>query len=86
VLRRAYGRVPGVGANDGIVPTLGQLWGDLVAAVWADHHDVIGHFHLPTHVPPHFDWVASGTGFDRANFERLWRLVAAYAAESRRPR
>lgn len=80
VLRRAYGRIPESSANDGIVPTLSQVWGDVVAAVWADHHDVIGHFHGPTHVPPHFDWVASGTGFDRAQFEALWRDVARWLA------
>ncbi|HET9594737.1 MAG TPA: hypothetical protein VFP65_04100 [Anaeromyxobacteraceae bacterium] len=78
LLRRAYGRIPDARANDGIVPTLSQIWGDLVGAVWADHHDVIGHFHLPTHVPPHFDWVASGTGFNRAQFESLWRDVARW--------
>jgi len=80
VLKRAYGRLPDARANDGIVPTLSQVWGDVVAAVWADHHDAIGHFHEPTHVPPHFDWVASGTGFDRAGFEALWRRVAVYLA------
>jgi triacylglycerol lipase len=80
VLRRTYGRIPDLRANDGIVPTLSQIWGDVVAAAWADHHDVIGHFHGPTHVPPHFDWVASGTGFDRAQFEAVWRAVAVYLA------
>jgi hypothetical protein len=83
VLRRAYGRIPDLAANDGIVPTLGQVHGDLIAATWADHHDVIGHFHLPTHVPPHFDWVASGTGFDRQHFEAVWRAIAVYAAGAR---
>ena len=81
VMRRAYGRIPDPSANDGIVPTLCQVWGDPVAAVWADHHDVIGHFHEPEHVPPHFDWMASGTGFDRPRFERVWRAVAGYLAE-----
>jgi hypothetical protein len=80
VLRRAYGRVPDGKANDGIVPTLSQVRGDLIDAVWADHHDVLGHFHQPTHVPPHLDWLASGTGFDRARFTALWRRVAAWAA------
>jgi hypothetical protein len=79
-LRRAYRRIPDYRANDGIVPTLSQIWGDVVAAAWADHHDIIGHFHGPTHVPPHFDWVASGTGFDRPQFEAVWREVAAYLA------
>jgi triacylglycerol lipase len=85
VLRRAYGRIPDLRANDGIVPTLSQLRGDPIAAVWADHHDVIGHFHLPKHVPPHFDWVASGTGFDRRQFEAVWRDIAAYLVGVRRP-
>jgi triacylglycerol lipase len=81
-LRGAYGKVPDHRANDGIVPTLSQLWGDVIASVWADHHDVIGHFHRPTHVPRHFDWVASGTGFDRPHFEALWRTVAVYLARA----
>lgn len=79
-LRATFGRVPDVRANDGIVPTLSQLWGDVVAAAWADHHDVIGHFHGPTHVPPHFDWLVSGTGFDRPQFETVWREVATFVA------
>jgi triacylglycerol esterase/lipase EstA (alpha/beta hydrolase family) len=86
-LRRAYGRIPDPAANDGIVPTLSQVWGDVITAVWADHHDVIGHFDQPTHVPPHFDWVASGTGFDRPQFESVWRAIALYAAgAAARPR
>jgi triacylglycerol lipase len=78
LLRRAYGRVPDHRANDGIVPTLSQLRGDVIAAVWADHHDVLGHFDRPRHVPPHFDWMASGTGFDREHFETVWKAVAGY--------
>jgi triacylglycerol lipase len=84
VLRRAYGRVPDLAANDGIVPTLSQIRGDLIGAVWADHHDVIGHFHHPVHVPPHFDWVASGSGFDRVQFAALWRDVVAYVSGARK--
>ena len=82
VLRRTYGRIPDLAANDGIVPTLGQGWGDVITAVWADHHDVLGHFDQPKHIPPHFDWLASGTGFTRGQFEELWRSVAQYAASS----
>jgi hypothetical protein len=67
-------------ANDGMVPTLSQVWGEVIRAAWADHHDIIGHFDYPTHVPPHFDWVASGTGFDRDRFESIWRDVAAFVA------
>jgi hypothetical protein len=79
-LRRAYGRVPPAAANDGIVPTLSQVRGRLLHAAWADHHDVLGHFHAPTHVPPHFDWVVSGSGFDRPHFEALWEDVAGFLA------
>jgi len=79
-LSRAYGSKVDHRVNDGMVPTHAQVWGELIRAVWADHHDVIGHFHHPTHVPPHFDWVASGTGFTREQFEQLWEDVAAFVA------
>lgn len=83
VLRKHFVRPVDLDANDGMVPTTSQLWGEVVAGVWADHLDVIGHFHHPTHVPPHFDWLASGTGFTRAQFERLWKKVAAWLAVRR---
>jgi hypothetical protein len=79
-LTRAYGRVPDRRSNDGMVPTLSQVWGEVIHAARADHHDVIGHFHHPTHVPPHFDWLRSGTGFDRPQFEAVWADVAAFLA------
>jgi triacylglycerol lipase len=47
ILRSAYGTVPTPRANDGIVPTRAQVWGDVIAAVQADHLDVIGHFNEP---------------------------------------
>lgn len=83
VLRRAFDRTVDAKANDGIVPTASQLWGDAIAGVWADHLDVIGHLHHPTHVPPHFDWLASGTGFTRPQFERLWKAIAIWLAPPR---
>ena len=79
-LSRTFRRPVDHRTNDGMVPTLSQVRGELVRAAWADHHDVIGHFHHPTHVPPHFDWVASGTGFTRGKFESIWRDVAAFVA------
>lgn len=66
--------------NDGIVPTLSQVWGEVVHAARADHLDVIGHFHDPAHEPPHVDWLFSGSDFDRAAFEHLWMRVAAFVA------
>lgn len=35
--------VPGIHDNDGVVPTLSQPWGRVVALVEADHLDVVGH-------------------------------------------
>jgi hypothetical protein len=74
-LRRAYGKVPLAHANDGIVPTRSQLWGRVIHAVRADHLDVIGHFNDPSSEPPHFDWLTSGSGFDREGFEAVWDSV-----------
>ena len=71
---------PDLRTNDGIVPTLSQLWGEVICAVTADHHDVIGHFDDPEHDPPHYDWISSGSGFSRNDFERLWVGVADWIA------
>jgi triacylglycerol lipase len=77
-LASVFGGVPGRRDNDGIVPTLSQVWGEVIRAVWADHLDVIGHFHHPTHVPPHFDWLTSGSGHTRKDFLATWEAVASF--------
>ena len=64
--------------NDGMVPTLSQVWGEIIHATWGDHLDAIGHFYLPTHVPPHFDWLNSGANFTLEEFERIWNDVARF--------
>lgn len=79
-MRQAWGDTPDLRANDGIVPTLSQLWGEVICAVVADHHDVIGHFDDPDHDPPHYDWISSGSGFKRNDFEYLWVCVANWIA------
>jgi hypothetical protein len=82
-LRRAYRREPAVAANDGIVPTRSQAgWGRVVHAARADHLDVLGHFRAPGPSSPHVDWLATGSGFDRARFDALWRDVARFVAAS----
>jgi triacylglycerol lipase len=63
-------------ASDGVVPTLSQPWGEIIGIADADHHDVIGHFPDPSHVPPHVDWLATSTGFSRERFTALWEGVA----------
>jgi triacylglycerol lipase len=81
-LRAAYGAFKLEAASDGIVPTLSQPYGELLAAVWADHLDVIGHFDGPEHRPPHIDWLLSGTGFRRSDFERVWTQVAEFVLQA----
>jgi hypothetical protein len=72
-----------IGTGDGIVPTPSQRHGELVHEARADHLDVLGHFEDPDAKPPHVDWLNSGSGFDRAQFEALWTKVARFVA--RRP-
>jgi triacylglycerol esterase/lipase EstA (alpha/beta hydrolase family) len=81
-LRRAYGGLPSVRANDGIVPTLSQPWGDVIAAVRADHLDVVGHLDDSATDPPHFDWLPTRTGFDRPQFDRVWSRVLDFMLAS----
>lgn len=77
-LRRAFGWIPTAHHSDGIVPTRSQVWGHVVAAVRADHLDVLGHFDDPTRDPPHYDWLCSGAGYTRRDFEDTWRRVIRF--------
>lgn len=77
-LRRWLGAVPNGSDCDGIVPALSQVWGEVIFAAHGDHHDVIGNFGDARHEPPHYDWLASGSGFNRRRFEALWLAVAQY--------
>lgn len=77
-LMKAFGEVPPATANDGIVPTLSQVRGEIVHAARADHLDVIGHFHAPDDHPPHVDWIHTGSGFHRRAFDALWHDVARW--------
>lgn len=52
VLTRAFGRVPGARANDGVVPVLSQVWGHVAWAGYGDHLDVLGHFPEQTQPRP----------------------------------
>jgi hypothetical protein len=80
-LVQAFGALPGPQACDGIVPTRAQVYGKVIGAVRADHLDAIGHFDQPAHQPPHVDWLISGSGFRRPQFEKLWKDVADFLLE-----
>lgn len=84
-LVHAYGALPGPQACDGIVPTRSQVYGKVIAAVRADHLDAIGHFDQPVHQPAHVDWLISGSGFRRPQFEKLWKDVADFLLEEKAP-
>jgi triacylglycerol esterase/lipase EstA (alpha/beta hydrolase family) len=79
-LARAFGQPPGPRANDGVVPIRSQLWGRVVWCGYADHLDVLGHFNggagRGREEPEHVDWLASGSGFDRARFDAMTRAIA----------
>ncbi len=79
-LLESYGKIPDAQANDGLVPTRSQIHGSVIHVARADHHDVIGYFGDRQHDPPHVDWVATGSGFRRPDFERLWTDVARFMA------
>lgn len=81
-LENAFGAVPDNKCTDGVVPTLSQVYGELIHAARADHLDACGHFDDLEHDPPHVDWIATGSGFDRAAFEALWSDVVDYIAAS----
>jgi triacylglycerol lipase len=68
------------------VPIHSQIWGKVAWVGYGDHLDVIGHFHddasarkqeVASGVPPHVDWLRSGSDFDRARFASLVDAVAA---------
>jgi hypothetical protein len=87
VLARVFDRVPGFRENDGVVPVRSQLWGRLVWAGLGDHLDVLGHFQpLQTlggaDAAPHKDWLSSGSGFGRAEFEAMTGALADGMLES----
>lgn len=81
-LRSIFDDVPTHRANDGIVPTRSQLWGEVIDGCCGDHLDVVGHY--PTEREgSSSDWLPSGSGFTDADFDRVWASVAAFLAEDR---
>jgi hypothetical protein len=83
-LERAYGAVPSHRDSDGIVPTLSQIWGEVIHAARADHLDVVGHFGARRPGRVDSDWLPSGSGFDQAAFAALWASVAEFVTREAR--
>jgi hypothetical protein len=69
--------------NDGIVPTLSMLYGNLIWAGEADHLDVLGHFAddgatESSRESSHRDWITSGARFSRKRFNALLDALASF--------
>jgi len=67
--------------NDGVVPTLSMLWGELLWAGEGDHLDVLGHFADDVKPRKHVDWVTSGSRFTRRRFAALCDALARFMLE-----
>ncbi len=76
-----YGKIPAPTANDGIVPTRSQIWGDIIHIARADHLDVMGYYGDPEGGHAHVDWLITRSGFDRTRFRALWGAVCRCIAE-----
>lgn len=84
VLEQAFGSFPDRSWSDGIVPTLSQIWGEVIHATHADHLDVVGHYGSLRSDNPTTDWLPTRSGFDDVAFEALWSAVAGFITEEAR--
>ncbi len=64
--------------NDGVVPTLSMIWGELLWCADGDHLDVLGHFHDDQEPRVHVDWMTSGANFSRERFGAAMDAVARF--------
>jgi triacylglycerol lipase len=79
-----YGTLPEPSDNDGMSPTLSQIWGEVVHVTDADHLDVMGQYGDLLGPGIHADWLPSGSGFDAVRFATLWNDVAAFVTRTAR--
>lgn len=78
-MTQSYGALPASGDNDGVVPTLSQVWGPVIHAARGDHLDVVGHYGQSRQVDGVYaDWLPTASGFDDAAFEAVWSDVADF--------
>lgn len=80
-LERVYGDVPSKRDSDGIVPTLSQVWGDVIHVTTGDHLDVVGQYGRADETSWGGDWIPSYSGFTSEHFAALWSDVATYVMQ-----
>jgi triacylglycerol lipase len=80
----AYGELPQLNDNDGMVPTLSQVWGEVIHVTNADHLDVVGQYGGHSRKGTQADWLPSGSGFHGAAFNALWESVAMFVTRASR--
>jgi len=68
--------------SDGLVPTLSQVWGQVLYYAEADHLDVVGQYGLSTEAAATGDWIPSFSAFGPQQFSELWQSVARFIAKS----
>ena len=78
-LRRALPFEVTTSTNDGIVPTLSQVYGNVLSVVMGDHLDVVGQF-ASGNDNPHGDWLPSKSGYDEERFRATWDAIAGEIA------
>jgi hypothetical protein len=69
-------------SNDGIVPTLSMLHGELLWAGEADHLDILGHFHDEVMPTNHVDWLNSGARFTRQRFGAVLDAITRFQMQT----
>ncbi len=69
--------------NDGVVPTLSQIYGHPILTVVGDHLDVVGKFRNAGG-DPMAGWLTSGASFTEEDFQRIYGAVADEVANTAR--
>ncbi|MCG8558027.1 MAG: hypothetical protein MJD61_22485 [Proteobacteria bacterium] len=72
------------GTNDGMVPTLSQVWGRLGGVYVGDHLDVVGQFPHRVNGKDSPGWLHSGARFSETMFQKLWGDIADVIARTSR--
>jgi hypothetical protein len=84
-LERGLGRSATKQDNDGVVPVLSQVWGELIHVTRGDHLDVVGQYGELGEDSWGGDWLPSYSGFEREAFAATWSAIADFILEGAKP-